>query len=788
MMQSYKIYHKATWASILLVMSGLAMSGGGGIDSWHKYSGQARYEPRHHFYDNPLLQAYSGEQKMVLNQHRYQYSSPKSMTLMLEAKALSQRLQQIVTPYYPNVQISYRSSNPSNSSNSNTASEFWHIQHGRGVQKRWQLILYGACISNTPAAVYALTQAAAESSLAPSLLYQLVQARVQVLLSCDKPNGLLNYSAAVAALDAQPAGQLWSQYLQASKALYVDSDYHQALEHIQNLLTLNQQNKAIAMPENAWLIETSRYLLGRFALLRAQENWNGYSYSSGATLPAGIEQAWVDQAERYFSAYQAQYPDGRYVNSARGFQQRMAMFRGQDMAAATMQIIQQVPTEQTAERLKIFKRMLSDIRSRPGTLSALNENSPEAQPLYLAYLLKRYPEKLAPLVIDLFENRLTPTYKNQFVGYPGLFEALQIEANYRLGNYQAVVAAQMPQVYPKLLDSQVKQRQAESYLALQQPAKAREIWLQMRANWQATTGAELLKGMSEQQKKRWYPEYQYPPKIYRVRVTQSPYEIDLAATYVQEQNYLGLARAISSPVILDEVLNQLCDNDLLLSIANDTTLPAAAQNEAREALFMNNIKQAEFAWLSQNFRRIAKHDYFAEIETAIGRLSVAPDDMVASSKLATYLLHNHYLQPQGRMDERLRPPINPCDASKNYGTRHYFAKVIAAHHEVTDNNGNVVKPRSMQEAKALHYFAVSANRYGRLSLTGNTPALVPSSKASFLRLYKRYPNSEWTKMTPYYYDNEVVWSAYPANQPATDYQSYDPYKYSEWPHWPHHKH
>lgn len=82
--------------------------------------------------------------------------------------------------------------------------------------------------------------------------------------------------------------------------------------------------------ENEWIKETSLYLAARISLREAQkallDSWTGEATEN----PGGI--ALADQAQKEFSAYLAQYPNGQYSTSAKGLLRRINWLKNDNVA------------------------------------------------------------------------------------------------------------------------------------------------------------------------------------------------------------------------------------------------------------------------------------------------------------------------------------------------------------------------------------------------------------------------------------------------------------------------
>jgi hypothetical protein len=104
-------------------------------------------------------------------------------------------------------------------------------------------------------------------------------------------------------------------YLGGAKAFYAGS-FDQALA----------QFKTLDKTEDAWLRETSRYMIGRTLLNKAQVG--AFAALDGAPEPKVTDQASLSAAETELNGYLAAYPNGRYAASARGLLRRLYWLGG----------------------------------------------------------------------------------------------------------------------------------------------------------------------------------------------------------------------------------------------------------------------------------------------------------------------------------------------------------------------------------------------------------------------------------------------------------------------------
>ena len=111
-----------------------------------------------------------------------------------------------------------------------------------------------------------------------------------------------------------PLGREFGAYL-AGTAEFYGGDYDDA----------RRDFTAAAASSQPWLKETSRYMLGRVALNKAQ--WNAFD-EYGSLTAAKVDAAALKDADAGFRAYIAAYPAGAYSASAQGLLRRVAWLGG----------------------------------------------------------------------------------------------------------------------------------------------------------------------------------------------------------------------------------------------------------------------------------------------------------------------------------------------------------------------------------------------------------------------------------------------------------------------------
>ncbi|MFP8965044.1 hypothetical protein ACKC9G_00495 [Pokkaliibacter sp. CJK22405] len=175
------------------------------------------------------------------------------------------------------------------------------------------------CVSNTVASVDAFSRVVlAEPDLSDADRTGLIQRRWNLLENC-RVGAEMTGPVNVQGLSGKAALET---YLDAITAFYGNE---------QALWTLDATFDELAKSTNAWVAEASRYMQGRVALNRAQVHAVG---DYGFFDVTKVDQDALSTSKDRFEAYLAQYPEGRYAESAKGLFRRITWQRGDKAALA----------------------------------------------------------------------------------------------------------------------------------------------------------------------------------------------------------------------------------------------------------------------------------------------------------------------------------------------------------------------------------------------------------------------------------------------------------------------
>lgn len=170
----------------------------------------------------------------------------------------------------------------------------------------------GRCISNTIASARHFINAVEEAVHPQTQAKALIEYRLRMFNECGAENDLLNYHVINTGLDT-PAKK-FEKYLYGARAFYI-GNFAEAEKIFQSLSTSDQ----------AWVQETSRYMLARVTLNQAQKDADG---PWGAFKKENSNKELLSRTEKYLESYLKDYPHGLYSDSARGLFNRVYWLQG----------------------------------------------------------------------------------------------------------------------------------------------------------------------------------------------------------------------------------------------------------------------------------------------------------------------------------------------------------------------------------------------------------------------------------------------------------------------------
>lgn len=165
----------------------------------------------------------------------------------------------------------------------------------------------GLCHTNRAGAARFAEAIAADRSLPQTERVQLGVARAQIGTACDKAGELRLSLAGV----TSPAGQAYARYLEASRLFYAE-----------DLAAAATAFAAIGNGGSDWVADTASYMRLRtllaLAIKSSVDEWGEIAEADK------VDKAAIAAAAEARRAYLAGYPRGRYINSAREFERRIA--------------------------------------------------------------------------------------------------------------------------------------------------------------------------------------------------------------------------------------------------------------------------------------------------------------------------------------------------------------------------------------------------------------------------------------------------------------------------------
>ncbi len=576
-----------------------------------------------------------------------------------------------------------------------------------GIQNRYTFSgnFYAACVSNSIDNVLLYDKKLLLTSVNDQRVVELMQARDMLAgINCNAMSEEAQKVFDALTLNPQDnqVAADYASYLRAAQALY-QTEYDRALEVFKRLQTST----------DAWIAETSGYMLGRLHLIRAQKNWDGYSNPVG-----NINLDEIALAKAAFDSYTAQYPNGSYTDSVRGLERRLAYFAGDGDAYKGMldsrlfAVADDLLTVKDSASSTQFSTLLQEWRKYTDQHADISQ----APALMVAYEWLHHAKSYT--LDDLMQQ------VGKFDDRGDLLKLLQNWYLFQSGQFQQVDTPDEDLELVTQADIGLAVVMAKSAEAQQNYQLARKIWVAIHE--------------STEQRKSW-----------------DALRAEIAATYLATGDYRGLTGKDSHvdhlKIFQDAFLN-ICDVSDLVAIANDEMAHDNARNAARYEAFVRRIHSNDFDGLYDLFEQINDVGQFVDIQKAAAMLIQDKNNPQGLMDLARFMFKFTYEPvPEFEINNKLKPDVaslKSCPSSyygkEFYGIRDYFARVVEQH-----NNGD----QSEAEAEALHYLVQcekQSNHYAPC-YWGKVETPILTGKQAFKRLYKKYPNSKWTDKTPYYY-------------------------------------
>lgn len=214
----------------------------------------------------------------------------------------------------------------------------------------------------------------------------------------------------------------------------IDLFYGQKYKESYDLFSLLAKNAG------GFTAEYALYLAGRSAHSMALFNWDGYS-----DMKAAVDLAWVGKMEASYKKYQDQYPSGRYNESVRNMERRIAVLK--NGPAAFYPIMKTYLDEAYVDKMapQVKKERLHAllfeydyvVGKTPGLLEANIQLHPMYWPFYINYILREYVQTPKEK-IELAEKKLDLD-KTAFEGYPLEWALSKAAFVYYKKNYEELI-------------------------------------------------------------------------------------------------------------------------------------------------------------------------------------------------------------------------------------------------------------------------------------------------------------------------------------------------------------
>ncbi len=525
-------------------------------------------------------------------------------------------------------------------------------------------------------------------------------------------------------LSAKEEPEAYLAYEQGA-GLFQARDYMPALEIFAQLKNTPEPEqgwwaKLFGRKPHSWVKEASSYMVARCQLVIAQKNWSGYRGSLRMIDPNMLK-----SADSSYHRYLDEYPNGIYANSARNIFRKIYFLSGEQMQldrALRKAVLEQYPIAGNYSPDKpvnedIIKEFMNYFR---GKIDFAHDS-----PILCAYEWLGH-QKPDPQDMTELEAR-----EKDFAVYPGLFRYVRALGLYKLERYR------------ELLDKTPEKPVADTML-----------WLSvqiLRARAFARLGDETA-------------SMNLLEKMLTVS-HQDEIEVEIASQVLNRGDGLWLFTD-KSPITKINYLRTfalygLTDEELESGIAT-SEISGEKQRILADELARRYILSGRFKELVRLLdEKLAL--IFSQIKPVAESLAVNPRNVEALADMGEFLLEKN-INPRSLL-ERLNnedwtgdpwADLRRCNPCHDFGERiKDYTPPISFFMSVVEISKSLNK-KSEAEAKALHYI-VQGGRQGDRAYRCtwknpyNDDTVLTRSKNAFERLHKLYPDSPWTKATPYYY-------------------------------------
>jgi len=577
------------------------------------------------------------------------------------------------------------------------------------AETRSQGWLAGRCSLNrlTTAEPF-LTALQQEGALSAAERQSLAEARLAMVGLCQADT-----LPSLQELPSEGAAAPYADYLRGARAFYL-ADFDEA----------ERLFAALSEQPAGWLTETARYLLARVAINRAQvraaDEYGFYDLSR-------VDQAALQQAGQRLDGYLADYPQGRYADSARGLYRRVAWLMGDEagLAALYQARVQQVPLS-----FSLFDEIDNKLLSSP--------DKPMSLPPFILVQDLRLMRSISE-----WETRWQPLHSEQLAaqqavfadaGWSAYWDYLQLAQRYYVQKDLAGVLSltdQTPAALPPLLRFSRQVLRGMALMGLGRWPEAEGHWRQLRQAGVSAAQGKLL-------------------------------DLALAMTLERADQLARLFAGdsgLTDPQLREPLLRFSAAAPLLRQLAQDKQLPRAQRNTALFTLLYKDLTRGHYADFLQDKQLIGpalgqepfSFTPFGKLPRPDGYACPALEETVASlAKAANPRALNclgDLVMQQGWDDDPLgeKPAAGILGgapdrfAGQAQGRLSWYRQVIA------DKQARA-EDRSYALYRAINCFASSGYNH-----CGSEEIAKAERKAWFQTLKGTYGNTPWAAKQKYYW-------------------------------------
>jgi hypothetical protein len=560
---------------------------------------------------------------------------------------------------------------------------------------------YGsACMTNHYSTALSFIKIVAADCLEDEGIKSIVQLRHDILTICSRERGIeKKFKNIIHRIEKLNKKQLCGDYPIYLKAIahFYNKDYLTAIELF----------KKLEKSSSSWLSETSNYMVARTYLIYAQKDFDGI-YSKQYSV---IKKDYLEKARDVYFSYLKKYPNGLYLNSTKNIKRRIFVLAGEN--------------GKLDQSLKDRFKILTD-SSDPAIYNFLlefkrffggNIHIEKDSPLLIAYDLLDRSGK----AIDSLEK--LEKHKKKFLKYNGLYTLMRISFLYNNEKFTDII---------KELDNfKINGTQISTI-----------------------TGYFLAKSYIFTGK---YPEGRRLLKEIKKIFNEETLELQIARSFLDEKNYSGLAEqnsGVNDESILIDIFRHVTTDDDLKSIILSSSSSKNARIFASRVLFNRFIFEKRYKEFISLYKKAKKNidPKYQTIYTAIRLLNKNSDNPKGLLNMG-YFLKVYEIRPAAyfkpsKLFKKNDLIIHPRNITDDINSPFdYFKKVISHYNDSND--------RDMDEAKALRnaILCFKVNKtIGRPYCTWSRGEKGDNQgRIWFLRLHKKYPDSQWAKETKYWH-------------------------------------